>query len=56
MLCDYCKRKIENGEFYYDFMDATICEDCLDDYTRDHVQTYEEEGDPREEPEFWEER
>lgn len=56
MLCDYCGRKIENGEDYYEFDDACICEDCVDEYVKDHRVTFEEEGDPRMEPEFWEER
>lgn len=56
MLCDYCGRKIENGEDYYEFDDACICEDCVDEYVKDHRVTFEEEGDPRMEPEFWEDR
>ena len=42
MLCDYCKRRIENGEDYFDMPDATVCEDCIDDYIRDHKMEYTE--------------
>lgn len=56
MLCDYCKRKIESGEDYFDLPDATVCEDCIDDYLRDHRYELEEDDDPRYEPEYWEDR
>lgn len=56
MLCDCCKRRLEDGEEYYDMPDAVVCEDCIKDYLIDHKFEYEEEGDPRYEPEFWEDR
>ena len=40
MLCDYCKRKIEEGEEYFDMPDAMVCEDCISDYIRDHRVEY----------------
>ena len=55
MVCKYCGNHIDNGEDYYEFEDGIICEDCINDYLRDHSYTAGEE-DPRDEPEYWEDR
>ncbi|WP_139905648.1 hypothetical protein [Clostridium thermarum] len=35
-VCMICNRYILDGESYYDFAGDVVCEDCLNDYVKDH--------------------
>lgn len=35
-ICMVCNRYIFEGESYYAFTDDVVCEDCLNDYVKEH--------------------
>ena len=37
--CDNCSETIYEGQKYYDFDGYRVCEDCVDDYIREHRRT-----------------
>lgn len=59
MICDCCGKQLEVGELYYDIDGDILCEDCMkDNYSVINQEEPEREleGDPRYEPEYWEDR
>ena len=59
MVCDCCGKQLAYGEIYFEIDAENICEDCLRDnysYVNTEEPEVEEEGDPRGEPEYWEDR
>ena len=59
MRCNCCGRQLEYGELYYDINGESLCEDCMrDNYELEchEMPEKEKDEDPRDEPEYWEER
>lgn len=43
-VCDLCGGEIYWGEIFYRMDGETVCEDCIDDYARQILASFRQEG------------